>query len=376
MATLTSNRLAEFAENLFMEMINRNSLYRYDSLKYIVSYGIELYKPIGILEQKEMIWNMGRWLYAALYRISLKKGIEANALKYLTAYSAAKDTMHILDLHRESMELQTRYESERKDQQIMSLAKENEWRESRLRLNRIFLFSLAGFIILIIMMGIILIRQNRIREQQNIIILKQKLFRSQMNPHFIFNSLSSIHHFMLNEDSQKAASYLSRFSKLIRAILHSSGEEYTKLSNEISTIENYLELQKLRFPDKFDFEIHVNEDIDADTIIIPAMIIQPFVENAIEHGVRNKASKGNVTVSFNLNDDILQINVEDNGIGREKAMELLTAQGKAHKSMSTNIICDRIRVLNKTLKKKISLEIIDLKDVQGDPRGTRVLMQL
>jgi LytS/YehU family sensor histidine kinase len=197
-----------------------------------------------------------------------------------------------------------------------------------------------------------------------------------MNPHFLFNSLSSIHHFIIHEESEIAASYLSRFSRLIRSSLQGSVEEYTSLSDEIDTVKDYLELQQLRFPDKFEYNIEVEEDMDSETISIPSMVLQPFIENSIEHGIRPKESKGKISVRFLLHKEMIVIKIEDDGIGRKKAMELLSEQKKDHKSLATNIIRDRIRVLNRTLKNKITLEIIDLKSEQGDATGTKVVLEV
>jgi LytS/YehU family sensor histidine kinase len=226
------------------------------------------------------------------------------------------------------------------------------------------------------LLAVVLVRQFRLKERQNSLVLQQKLFRSQMNPHFIFNSLSGIHHFILHEQPSKAASYLSRFSKLIRSILHSSVEEYISLDDEKTTIENYLELQKIRFPDKFDFTVEMDEMLDAGNISIPCMITQPFVENAIEHGIKDNSGRGFVSVRFMRKNWMVRIEVEDNGIGRAKARELALKEEKVHQSLSTSIIRERIRALNKTLKKKIILDIVDLVNEKGKPSGTKVILEV
>jgi LytS/YehU family sensor histidine kinase len=273
------------------------------------------------------------------------------------------------------MEMQVRYESEQKEKQIEFLSAENEMKAFKLRQSRILLFGLAGFAVLIVLLAVVLVRQFRLKERQNSLVLQQKLFRSQMNPHFIFNSLSGIHHFILHEQPSKAASYLSRFSKLIRSILHSSVEEYISLDDEKTTIENYLELQKIRFPDKFDFTVEMDEMLDAGNISIPCMITQPFVENAIEHGIKDNSGRGFVSVRFMRKNWMVRIEVEDNGIGRAKARELALKEEKVHQPLSTSIIRERIRALNKTLKKKITLDIFDLVNEKGKPSGTKVILE-
>nr|NQU93208.1 histidine kinase [Bacteroidota bacterium] len=343
------------SEKLFKEMIDKNSWYRYDSLKYVVSYGTELYLPIPHNKMKEMMWGSGRKMYYGLYQINeANKRIE-DALKYFIEYHNATDTLHKIQRSRETMELQTKYESERKDQQIETLSLENELKESRLEQNSYFLFGSVGLIIIILMFGYILIRQDKLKTNHKMILLQQKLFRSQMNPHFIFNSLTSIQGFITEKDPRTASRYLSKFAKLIRNILDSSVEEFIPLADEIATIENYLELQKVRYEGKFDYTIEVDEKIDKETISIPPMLAQPFIENSIEHGFKHKKSKGNMKIRVRLNNNLLRLEVEDDGVGREKAREILYKQNKDHKSLATAITHERIRVLNRKLKNKIQL---------------------
>ncbi|MFO7613581.1 MAG: hypothetical protein R6W71_02980, partial [Bacteroidales bacterium] len=168
----------------------------------------------------------------------------------------------------------------------------------------------------------------------------------------------------------------------------SSAEEYVPLEEEISSIENYLALQKVRYRDMFDYTVEVDEEIDTETARIPPMLAQPFIENAIEHGILHKGSKGRIKVRIRRSGeqaigrsdqtngrsgDRVILEVEDDGVGREKAQEILQKQDKDHKSLATAITMERIAILNRKLKRKITLEIIDLKDEQGEAKGTRVV---
>jgi len=364
------------AEELFDEMQEKNSWYRHDSLRSIVTYGLELYLPLPTLHMKEMLWAAGHSMYYNLYKLCDTKGMTGRALAYLLAYSDAKDTLNMIRRNRETMELQIRYESEQKESQIKYLAQENEFNAFKLYQSRVLLIGLAGLVILILFLAIILVRQNKLREQQKNLLLKQKLFRSQMNPHFIFNSLTSIQKFILEEESHDASKYLSRFSKLIRNILDSSIEEYIPLDEEIMTIENYLELQKLRFDGKFDYTLQVDESIDTDSINIPPMLAQPFIENAIEHGMKHRASRGNIHIRFMLEKRWLIFTVEDDGIGRQKAQEIQLRKDKDHKSLATVITLQRIDALNRKMKRKITLQILDLSDDKGESAGTRVVLRI
>jgi signal transduction histidine kinase len=364
------------SERIFREMLARDSWYRDDSLKSIPVYGIELYWPLPLSDMKYMTWDEGERMYHNLFRIYQKKKNTSEALRYHILYANAGNSLQKLRQQRETMEMQVRYESEQNERQIEFLSAENEMKEFKLRQTRVFLFGLAGFAALIILLAVVLVRQYRLKERQNSLILQQKLFRSQMNPHFIFNSLSGIHHFILHEQPSKATSYLSRFSKLIRSILRSSVEEYISLEDEKTTIENYLELQKIRFPDKFDFTVEMDEKLDPGNTSIPCMITQPFVENALEHGIKDKSAPGLISVRFIRKNGMICIEVEDNGIGRVKAQELSLKRDKNHQSLSTSIIRERIRTLNKTLKKKITLNIADLVNDRGEPSGTKVTLEV
>jgi len=364
------------SERIFNEMLTKDSWYRHDSLKHIANYGIELYFPVPPVRLKEMMWVHGRAMYKLLNLLNDVKKRTGWAYKYYIAYSNAKDTLYKLQRNRETIELQTRYESERKDQQIETLSLANELKESRLQQNRYFLFGSVGLFVLILMFGYILFRQNKLKADQQMLVLQQKLFRSQMNPHFLFNSLSSIHNYIIHEESAKAGQYILRFSKLVRHILDSSIEEHVMLDKEISNIENYLELQKIRFSDMFDFFIEVDEAIDPESTNIPPMLLQSFIENSIEHGFKHKETKGNISISFTLKNGIIVVDLEDDGIGREKAQEILFKENKDHKSLATYITRERIQVLNKKLKKKITLNILDLHDDKGESAGTRVTFEI
>ena len=172
------------SERIFNEMINKNSWYRYDSLKYVVSYGTELYFPLSNKFMKEMMWDYGKMMYERLYQINKRMQRKDKAFDYLLAFTMAKDSLNKLIRNREIVEIQVKYESERKDQQIENLSKENEFKDIRISQTKIILFGLTGLLILIVILAIVLIRQNKLREQQKNMLLQQKLFRSQMNPPF------------------------------------------------------------------------------------------------------------------------------------------------------------------------------------------------
>lgn len=217
-------------------------------------------------------------------------------------------------------------------------------------------------------------KQKKIKEnaRNELVKLEQKLFRLQMNPHFVFNALLAIQGFMYMNKPKEAGRYLTAFAKLIRHTLYGSTDEYIPLDREIEALQYYIELQRLRFNEKFEFIIDIDDELMPESMQIPPLLIQPFLENAIEHGLQHKEEQGKLKLGIAMQNDYLMVEVEDNGIGREKALELQKMKGKLHKSMGLEIIRKRIESLNKIVIRKIRMEIIDLHDSNGAASGTLV----
>ena len=375
----TAEKYYQQSERIYKEMINNNSWYKHDSLKNIVTNGTELYFPLPPWQMKEMMWLVGKTMYFKLYQINKAKERIDEALHYYIVYSNAVNTLNRLQRSHDTIELQPNYETEQKlknQLHFYSLLQENTLKSYKIKQSRFFLIGLGIIVMLVIILAIVLIRQNKLRSEQQNLLLQQKLFRSQMNPHFIFNSLTCIQGFITEKDTRTASRYLSKFAKLIRNILDSSIEEFIPLAEEIATIENYLELQKVRYEGKFDYSIQVDEKIDAEGVLIPPMLAQPFIENSIEHGIKHKKSKGNINIRFSLKNNMVVFEVEDDGVGREKAKEILYKHNKEHKSLATAITHERIQMLNKKLKKKIDIHIEDLTGEKKKPLGTLVAFEI
>lgn len=200
--------------------------------------------------------------------------------------------------------------------------------------------------------------------------LKLMALRSVMNPHFIFNALNSIQYFIAQNDRKNALSFLSTFSKLIRGILTNSVHNKIKLAEELEQLRHYIVLERMRFENKFDFDIVVDERLDPESIEIPSLLIQPYVENAILHGLYNKEDKGLLKIKVIEGENAILFEIEDNGIGREAAMKLREQNFPKHQSMGTALTEERLKLIN--AKDKVSFEIIDLYERNGKPTGTRV----
>ncbi|MDX1477032.1 MAG: histidine kinase [Saprospiraceae bacterium] len=200
--------------------------------------------------------------------------------------------------------------------------------------------------------------------------------RAQMNPHFMFNSLNSIKHFILTHEPLKASEYLTNFATLIRAILHNSRERLIPMSKELEALMLYIELEQLRFDNQFEVHCRISEPLDMDSIMIPPLIMQPYVENAIWHGLLHKQGGGVLTIDIQSSHDKLYCMIEDNGIGRAAAQAMRSKSATRHKSMGMGITQDRIQILNKMDAYGIEVQVEDKYDDQGQPTGTRVTIEI
>ena len=205
--------------------------------------------------------------------------------------------------------------------------------------------------------------------QKKIGELKLMALRSVMSPHFIFNVLNSIQYYIIKNDRVNAINYLSTFSKLIRSVLTHSIDNKIKLSEELDILKNYIELELARFENKFEYVLKIEEDIDADSIEIPSLLLQPYIENAINHGLYNKQDKGFLFINIFEDNNCIYFRIEDNGIGRKAAMELRKKNFPSHRSMGVKLTEERLRLINE--EQHITCRIEDLEE-DNKPAGTRV----
>lgn len=243
------------------------------------------------------------------------------------------------------------------------------------------------FVLLMILLSIfIIIRQrskiiNQKREQKRLINeletqmlqLKQKTLQLQMNPHVIFNTLNSIQQYILSNDVDNAVRYLSSFSKLMRRILNNSNERYVVLADEIEAVDLYLQLESMRLGNRFNYKIDIDSEIDVNNIEIAPLIIQPFVENAIIHGLVPKKDDCFLSIKISkMSEDKLLCVVEDNGVGRKYSERMKQERGTSHKSYGMSVTRRRLETLAKISNDDFSVEIVDLYDKEGVAIGTRV----
>jgi tetratricopeptide (TPR) repeat protein len=310
--------------------------------------------------------------YQAMSDLYYLSGDFRQAFIHQRHFMEIRDSVFSKETNKMITQVREQFETEKKDQEIALLKSQNELQLFKIERSQYILVSVGGLVLLLTISGILFIRQERLKMGQKNILLQQKLLRTQMNPHFIFNALTNIQSFMVTRRVDQAGNYLTRFSRLLRDILTNSREEQISLDREINTIENYLSLQQLRYSNRFDYVIDVQQALDVDDIMIPPMLAQPFIENAIEHGIRHKKAKGKICVRLRQVDHHLQLEVEDDGVGRAKARELEKDEEKDHLSMATSITLERIEFLRRRYRKHIDMQIEDLFDENGTPSGTKV----
>jgi len=244
-------------------------------------------------------------------------------------------------------------------------------------------YAVIGFTLLLIVFIIIyrIKKKNKaltekFEMEKNLIELEQQALRLQMNPHFIFNVLTSIHNLIILNDSDKARYALAKFSKLMRRVLENSREKFISIDDEVETLENYVQLEKLTANLDVDLIIDMDENIDSAEEILPPLMIQPFVENCIIHGLKELNYPGQIKVGFKLlNEHLLECYIQDNGRGRAKAAQINAQKENYHKSTALQVTQERLANLNKDAE-FVPFEIIDLKDENGNPNGTKVVMRI
>ncbi|MBU2948118.1 tetratricopeptide repeat protein [Zobellia uliginosa] len=270
-----------------------------------------------------------------------------------------------------------RYDSEKKNSEIQILAKEKEAVQMKLRNS--YTTLLIGGIALALLAGIfyILYRQYQLKNEKKVLTLEQSMLRSQMNPHFLFNSLNSIKLYIINNEQKNAVHYLNKFSKLVRKILEASSLREIPLAEELETVELYMNIENIRFSNEINFKIRVDEGIDTHTVKIPSLILQPFLENAIWHGLSPKSGEKIVDLHITKDkQDFIHIAISDNGIGRIAAEKIKQNKVLKRKSVGIDITKERLANFSKDLQNSFEVEILDLYDAQQKPLGTKVILHI
>jgi sensor histidine kinase YesM len=236
------------------------------------------------------------------------------------------------------------------------------------------LLAVCGHILLVFLVINIFEKQKNEAFEKLVADVSLTALRSQMNPHFIFNCLNSIKLYTTQNDRPAALEYLTKFSKLIRLTMENSRNDKIALALELNALQLYVEMEAMRFKEKLQYNIHVDDDVEIDYIEVPPLLLQPYVENAIWHGLMHKEEGGKIDVDISMirNRSILQINITDNGIGRKRSAELKSKTATTHKSYGMKVTSERIELINQIYRTSAEIKIFDLTDANENPAGTTV----
>ncbi|HHB52102.1 MAG TPA: sensor histidine kinase, partial [Saprospiraceae bacterium] len=315
--------------------------------------------------------------YSYLYELKKETTYYKDALKY---YKLAEEFDNKISNERNTHyvnNLIIKYDSERKNNQIKDLAKQNKITQLQLLKNRnLWIIS----IILLTLLGVILYslyKHQLLKNDKKIVTLQQEALRAQMNPHFIFNALNSIKLYIINNEQKNAVKFLNKFSKLMRKILEVSSVKEISLAQELETMDLYMSIENIRFSNEIDFQINVSPDLNLEQIKVPSLVLQPFLENALWHGLSSKKENKKIQLSVQKSeDDYIEISIEDNGIGREAAAKIKANKTIKRKSIGIELTKERLQNFVKDRKKSFSLIYKDLKDKELQGIGTKVILKI
>lgn len=312
------------------------------------------------------------------------------ALEHFRSYKQFDDSLNSLSTKKAIHELEAKYESEKKENEIIRLTGENQLKlfelaekAQKIRQNRTIVASIISVGILMLLIIYLFFNRYKLRQrnlqiklQRQKLEIEHRMLRSQMNPHFIFNSLNSINSLIMSNDVEQANAYLLKFSGLMRSILENSRNEFIALSDEITMMKLYAQVEQLRHQASFD--IRFEDDIEeSEFVAIPPMLMQPFLENAIKHAFNGITYRGSIIVKHTIIEDQLICTVEDNGVGiNQKQLNNNSIKAVDHKSLAMSLVENRILILKKEWDKNIQLRIDDISKTEQSGSGTKVTLIL
>jgi len=396
--SLTASSLTHLGWNFYLERMYDSSIYYYEkSIKYSAHANLystsanslgnlgTIYSDLGEPEKAIAYYKKGInqaikgndiyelwWIHRDMSNMYLQLKDTSNAFRNYVQFKKYSD-MYIQKASSEGLaDARIRYEadSHNKEVELLSL---------RLKNNRLLNYGFAGLILLTVAIGLLLMRGSKLKDKRRISEMNRRIseitqanLRQQMNPHFIFNTLNSIQYYMYQHDKLATNNYLTKFSSLMRKVLDNSQHTSIPLSDELGALNLYLELESIRFKDKFEYQITLDDEIDPLIHKVPTMLIQPYVENSISHGLIPKEGKGFVKIELSLKDDHILCIIEDNGIGREAAKGRNLKREGNHNSLGTQITKSRLELVNELYGTSLLTFYTDLMDENGEPAGTRV----
>ncbi|TVZ07955.1 tetratricopeptide repeat protein [Cellulophaga sp. RHA_52] len=305
------------------------------------------------------------------------KGNHDNALTYYKRAIELEKKISSTRNIRYANDVILRYENEKINNEIENLRKDNEIVKLKLKKNRATLLIIGISLVLLMVVLFVFYKQNQLTSDKKMLTLEQTMLRSQMNPHFLFNSLNSIKLYIINNEKKNAVHYLNKFSKLVRKILEASSLREISLEDELETVSLYMHIENIRFSNKIDFTVDVDRDVDVNQVKIPSLILQPFLENALWHGLSSKKGIKKIHLHISKQDEeFIIIRITDNGIGRAASEKIKEAKVLKRKSLGIDITKERLKNFSKDYLNSFKVEFIDLKDEDKKALGTEVILTI
>ncbi len=321
------------------------------------------------------LYNL-EWVYGDMSELFLRKRDTSNAYKTFVMFKKNSDQQIKNSNIQGLAEARIRYEADTRNKELELLS-------LRLRNHKLIIYGSIGLFLLSLAIFILILSRASVNNKRRISEMNHKIaevtqanLRQQMNPHFIFNTLNSIQYYMYQHDKLATNNYLTKFSSLMRKVLENSRHTSVPLNDELDALKLYLDLEIIRFRDKFTYEITIDEEIDTLLYKVPTMLIQPYVENSICHGLIPAENKGSIKIDLKLKDDYISCTIEDTGIGREAAMNRKNKSENNHNSLGTQIVASRLDLVNALYGTTLKTIYTDLKNKEGEPVGTRVEIQI
>lgn len=349
-----------------LALYNLGTLYfnqgKYDLVMPLATKSLDYANEIGALDQ---IYHSEK-LVSDIYNAQNQPEL---SLQHYKKYVIARDSLNTMESTKKFDRAEMDFEYKKREALFQEKSK---------RQNLLLIFSIVGTLLIVGLIFLVINRQQvkrRLTLQKEVAEYEQKALHLQMNPHFVFNCLGSISSFIVQNGTDSALKYLSKFSKLMRLTLEYSKDTLIPIDKEIESLQNYLELEQLRFHDKFDFRIESSDKVEFN-MGLPPLLIQPFVENAILHGLVPKEGNGTIYVDFDVNNGQLICTISDDGIGITKSAAIRENSMKAHKSMALEITKKRLEIMEATISKSAQIDIQELKDTNDAVVGTRVTLRL
>lgn len=316
----------------------------------------EIAKSVELLEKSLEFVNKVEYpairleIIDQLWRVYAEAGLHEKSVEAFIEYDFLQDSLLNIDKQVEINRLEIKFQTAQKELEIADLRQEKVFAEKRMSQIRYLIIISAIIFISILVFVLMRSRHRKLVLKSRNIEIKQTLLQKQMDPHFLFNVLTSIQSFVENEESEIASKFLSKFSRLTRTVLNSSAHDKIKLSDEVELLSNYLSLEQMKSDNGFNFIIEIDKNLDAEDIEIPPMMIQPFVENAVKHGVKG-ISNAEIIIKFEISNDYVECSVADNGCGIDNKSSFTYG----HESMALNIVAERANMLKKKWKKEVKI---------------------